>query len=181
MEPLADGEVRIYTLDGGRDIERPLRPRILAASLGIDVSALEIVTGPQGKPLLMNDPTLYFSVSHSDAVSMIALTRVAPVGVDVERIRSVPAAERILMRFFPSEDVAAIWSSGDRESRFVRAWTRAEAIVKVRGASMWEAATPDPSVTVKEVVAPDGYAASVAVRSAEWYVRQVQYDLAMLV
>ena len=103
---------------------------------------------------------------------MIAVTRVAPIGVDVEKVRAVPEAEAILRRFFPSEDVESILSDDDRDLHFVRAWTRAEATVKVRGASLWQAATPDPSVTTRDLIAPDGYAASVAVAATEWYVTQ---------
>jgi len=111
---------------------------------------------------------------------MVAVTRVAPIGVDIEKVRSVPRAEAILRRFFPSEDVEAILSSDSRDLRFVRAWTRAEATVKVRGASLWQAATPDPSVTTRDLTAPDGYAASVAVAATEWHVTQVTLQMSQL-
>jgi len=104
---------------------------------------------------------------------MIAITRTAPVGVDIEKVRSVPRAEAILRRFFPSEDVESVLSGDNRDLNFVRAWTRAEATVKVRGASLWEAATPDPSVTTRDLIAPDGYAASVAVAAQQWHVTQL--------
>lgn len=177
MKPLTPGEVRIYTIHADREHARTVRPLILAQCAGIAVDAVEIARGEKGKPTLVNDPSLHFSVSHTGNVSMLALTRVAPIGVDIERIRPVPYAEQILQRFFPAEDIAEILSSDHKEFRFVRAWTRAEATVKVRGASVWEAATPDPSTVVREIAAPDGYAAAVAVAASEWHVVQETYPI----
>jgi phosphopantetheinyl transferase len=168
------GEVHVYTLQtGDREATRAATKQLLATFLSLPAEVIQFQYGPKGKPTLLNDPALHFSVSHAETVSMIAVTRVAPVGVDVEKIRSVPRAEAILRRFFPSEDLQSILSADDRDLRFVHAWTRAEATVKVRGASMWEAATPDPSVTVRELIAPDGYAGAVAVAALEWHVIQI--------
>lgn len=177
-QPVARGEVRIYTIRGDRGAARAVRTRILAASAGVPIESLVIERGEKGKPSVANDTSFHFSASHSGDVSMIAVTRVGAVGIDVERVRAVPHAELMLRRFFSEEEVASILSSDDREFRFIRLWTRGEATVKVRGASVWEVATPDPTVTVQAVDAPDGYAASVAVRaSAPWHVTQMTYEL----
>ncbi|HXC24468.1 MAG TPA: 4'-phosphopantetheinyl transferase superfamily protein [Gemmatimonadaceae bacterium] len=178
MSELGVGEVRVYTMQtGDRDQARVETRRILAMLLGVADDGIELEYGPKGKPTLRTDPGLYFSVSHAQGVSMVAVTRVAHVGVDVEVVRAVPMAEAILRRFLTAEDVGEILTDDNRDFRFVRAWTRAEATVKVRGASVWEAATPDPSVTVREVVAPEGYAASVAVAASAWSVTQERWEI----
>jgi phosphopantetheinyl transferase len=138
---------------------------------------VELYATPKGKPLLRNDPNLHFSISHSRAVAMVAVTRVAAVGVDIEQLRVVPNAEAILRRFFTHEDVDSILASDNRDLRFVEAWTRAEARVKVRGASIWEAATPDPLTTVLPLRAPDGFAAAIAVAGQTWAISQ--YDVSI--
>jgi 4'-phosphopantetheinyl transferase len=172
--PLRDGEVRVYTLNtGDRDRVRFVARMLLAGLLGVEPEEITFEYGPQGKPYLQNDRGLHFSVSHSNTASMIAVTRVAAVGVDIERQHMGDHTEKIMRRFFTPEDIEAITTDENRALRFARAWTRAEATVKVRGASVWEAATPDPSVRVRELVAPDGYAASVAVASESWDVVQV--------
>ena len=177
MSSLTDGEVRVYTIHtGDRDSARAATRRILASLLACSVEAIELEYGPKGKPTLRTDFGLHFSVSHADTISMVAVTRVAPIGVDVELVRAVPMADAILRRFLPAEDVGTILSDDKKDFRFVRAWTRAEATVKVRGASVWEAATPDPMVTIRDVVAPDGYAASVAVAAREWSLTQADWD-----
>lgn len=169
----------MYTLaTGERERVRAVVREMLGVLTGCAPDSLDLYTGPKGKPLLRTDPALHFSVSHSHGVSLVALTRVAPVGVDVERIRPLPNAAAILRRFFSEPEVAEILGAAGREYRFVRAWTRAEATVKVRGASVWEAATPDPSVTVRAVEAPDGFAATVAVAAPVdvWHVVQRAWE-----
>jgi phosphopantetheinyl transferase len=180
--PLGPDEVRVYTLDDGdsarvRDVTR----RILSSLTGIPHGDIELFNAPKGKPLLRNDPALHFSISHSHDMAMVAVTRVAPVGVDIEQLRAVPDAEAILRRFFKHEDVDAILSDDRRDLRFIEAWTRSEATVKVRGASVWEAATPDPDTTVRQLRAPAGFAAAIAVASPSWKVTQHNISVADVV
>lgn len=112
---------------------------------------------------------------------MIAVTRVAPVGVDIEQLRAVPNAETILRRFFTHEEIETILTDDNRDLRFIEAWTRSEARVKVRGASVWEAASPDPTATVRALHAPDGFAASIAVANPVWTITQYNTSVADIV
>ncbi len=161
---LASDEVRVYWLaTGDRETVRGVSRTILASLLHTTVDALEFDYTSQGKPLLRNDPTLHYSTSHADAMSLIAVTRIGAIGVDIERVRAVPNAEVILRRFFPPEEMEAVFASADGvEERFMRAWTRGEASVKMRGGSVWEMATRDPSVIVQNLDVAVGYAAAVA-------------------
>ena len=180
-DPLAPDEVRVYLLDNGEsETVRDATRRLLALQLHCPLDSIELGIEGKGKPYLVTDPALCFSISHSHDVSMVALTRVAPIGVDVERVRVVPHAEMILRRFFSPDQIAQILSDDNRDFRFVEAWTRAEATVKVRGASVWEVATPDPFVTVRSIPAPDGFAAAVAVRSEHWRTTGVSLSVAAL-
>lgn len=184
IAPLAANEVRVYTLDSGdRATVREAARRILASLLQIDASAVELFDTPKGKPLLRYDASLHFSISHSRDRSMIAVTRVAPVGVDIEQLRAVPNAEAILRRFFTHDEINTILSDDHRDLRFIEAWTRAESRVKVRGASVWEAATPDPNTTVRQIAAPDGFAAAAAVAAEgeTWTITQHNISVADIV
>ncbi|MDQ2891028.1 MAG: 4'-phosphopantetheinyl transferase superfamily protein [Gemmatimonadota bacterium] len=178
LDALAANEVRVYTLDSGESSAvRDTARSIIGALLHVPASRIELFATAKGKPLLRNDSALHFSISHSRDVSMIALTRVAPVGVDIEKIRAVPNAEAILRRFFGENEIAEVLSDDRRDFRFIEAWTRAEARVKVRGASMWEAATPDASTTVRQLIAPDGFVAAIAVAANSWHA--TQHDLSI--
>lgn len=180
--PLRSDEVRVFTLDTGDGaIVREVAKHVLAVQAGVSADVIEIYAAPKGKPLLRNDASLHFSISHSHGIAMLAVTRVAPVGVDIEQMRAVPNAETILRRFFTHEDVNAILSDDNRDFRFMEAWTRSEARVKVRGAGIWEAATPDPATLVRPLDAPGGFAASIAVASAVWEVTQYNISVADVV
>ena len=173
LESLSPGEVRVYTLDSGDSATvRGAARSIIGVQIRVPASEIELLDTPKGKPYLRNDPGMHFSISHSHGTSMIAVTRVAPVGVDIEQLRVVPNAETILRRFFTHEAIDEILSDDHRDLRFVEAWTRAEARVKARGASVWEAATIDPDTVVRQIDAPDGFAAAVAVVAREWRVTQ---------
>lgn len=170
-DALAPDEVRVYTIDtGDRDRVRALTRDILARLVASDPGALVIDQGAKGKPTLRDHPGVHFSVSHTHDVALVAVTRVAPIGVDVERIRPVPHAAAVLRRILGEAEAGAVMAADDGESRFMRAWTRAEATVKARGASIWEAATPDPGVTVATLALPGRYAAAVAVAARGWHV-----------
>lgn len=177
MRALAVDEVRVWTIDTGeREHVREIARLLLAPQLGVAPERVEVQRTAAGKPYVATDPALHYSVSHSHDHAMIALTRVAPVGVDLERVRAVRHAEQILARFFPQHEIDAILSDDRRDLRFVQAWTEAEARVKARGAGMWHVATPDDRAVLRPLVAPEGFAASVAVLASEW--RVVQDDLA---
>lgn len=182
VQPLARDEVRIFTLDTGDSTAvRDFTRRVLAGLTGVALDDIEIYPAAKGKPLVRNDPGLHFSISHARDVAMVAVSRVAPVGVDIEQLRIVPNAETILRRFFTHEDISAILGDERRDLRFIEAWTRAEARVKVRGASVWEAAIPDPNTTVRQIEAPDGFAAAIAVASATWSISQSNISTADVV
>lgn len=182
VQPLAQDEVRIFTLDTGDSAAvREFTRRVLAGLTGVALDDIEIYPAAKGKPLLRNDPGLHFSISHARDVAMVAVSRVAPVGIDIEQLRSVPNAETILRRFFTHEDISAILGDERRDLRFIEAWTRAEARVKVRGASVWEAAIPDPNTTVRQIQAPDGFAAAIAVASTTWSISQSNISTADVV
>ena len=181
LESLAPDEVRVYTLDSGDSATvRGAARSIIGVQIRVPASEIELLDTPKGKPYLRNDPGMHFSISHSRDISMIAVTRVAAVGVDVEQHRVVPNAEAILHRFFTHEAVDEILSDDRRDLRFIEAWTRAEARVKARGASVWEAATIDPDTVVRQIEAPDGFSAAVAVVATEWRVTQYSLSIAEL-
>jgi 4'-phosphopantetheinyl transferase len=179
--PLASREVRVYLLStGDRDLVRAASRHILAALLDTSIDALRFDYSEQGKPSLHNDASLHYSTSHSADASLIAVTRVAPVGVDIEKIRAVPNAEVILRRFFPPDEMARVLATPhDVNERFMAAWTRGEASVKVRGGSVWEMATRDSTVSVRNIDVPAGYAGAVgvAVSHDDWDVTRFVFPV----
>jgi 4'-phosphopantetheinyl transferase len=106
----------------GRHLDRP------PGSLGF-------MLGPGGKPRLAGatgDSDVFFSLSRSGDLCLIAISDDGPVGVDVEEVSEVPElAGLVRSRFATSEAAAILKRSGkERLAAFYRCWTRKEACVK---------------------------------------------------
>jgi 4'-phosphopantetheinyl transferase len=113
--------------------------RILGAYLKLPPESLRFHANRFGKPELAEDrpsPTLTFSLSHSQSVAMLAVSRGGPVGVDVEDVKPIEP-EVAAAHFSASElaDLSALqgdaWLIG-----FYRCWTRKEAVLKAEGVGL---------------------------------------------
>src|SRR5262245_26972367 len=70
-------------------IGRGLLRRLLGHCLGVDPVEVAINYSGAGKPVLADTSTgLHFNVTHTNGLALLALAR-RPVGVDVERLRSL--------------------------------------------------------------------------------------------
>lgn len=122
------------------DAQRWIRARIalrlvLATHVGIGAARTPFALSPHGKPHL-NSADLQFSISHSGARLLVAVSREGPVGVDVETRATVDmsehrrsAIERAAAALVPS--TALPTQTG--VSRFLQAWVRLEALAKATG------------------------------------------------
>ena len=88
-----------------------------------------------GKPSLAGEHSLEFNMSHSHDVGLVAVTRDAAVGVDVEHIRADFASDEIARRFFSRLEVEIFNSLPQHEqvAAFFRCWSRKEAYIKAIG------------------------------------------------
>ena len=159
---------------------RALLGRYTAAAPG----ELRLEYGPRGKPevVLAPEPAdLRFNVSHSGPLALYALARGARVGVDLERVRPVPHAERVARRIFPPAEMRD-WMGLPEEDRldgFFARWTRLEALAKLHGGGVWwlvghGGSIPEAAgISVLDVDAPPGYRAAVAVDGDARAVREM--------
>lgn len=90
-----------------------------------------------GKPL---HPNIYFSLSHSKNLALIAVNQQAPVGIDIEHVRPVPSKILIAKRFFaPREhDYLARLAPELQERAFFEIWTAKEALTKARASRLMD-------------------------------------------
>lgn len=108
---------------------------ILAGYLGETPSTLRFCYGELGKPFLgprADAPSLQFSLSHSDEIALLAVTRSDAVGVDVERIRDDVEYEGIADQLFTVEEREHLESLDGEPRRvaFFRYWTYKECVLK---------------------------------------------------
>jgi 4'-phosphopantetheinyl transferase len=114
-------------------IARARLRQILSDYLDRSPLEIQISTGLQGKPQVVG---LEFNLSHSGDLVAYAISD-RPVGIDIERIRSMDLSG-IIQRFFtPSEFVA--WQKlppADQELAFFQTWTVKEAYLKAIGTGL---------------------------------------------
>ena len=116
-------------------VTRALVRAVLAGRLGVEPREIRIGHNPRGKPMLSHP--LFFNVSHSADLILMAVTGDRAVGVDVERRRDVERVQALTERWLtPGErdDVNRITESGLTLSEaFLRVWSLKEARLKALG------------------------------------------------
>jgi 4'-phosphopantetheinyl transferase len=150
----ADEQARSARFVRARDRRRFVQCRaalreILGRLLGEPAASLRFQAVGMGKPEL--DPghqslpdrhdlgtirlPLRFNVSHSAELGLIAVCRGREVGVDLERVRPISEAGRIVASYFTAAEQAvfAALAADAQALAFHRGWTRKEAILKGTG------------------------------------------------
>lgn len=112
--------------------------RLLASHLGIAENEVVIRQDVNGKPYVLNSPELHFNLSHTHGLVACAVSKVGPIGVDVENPQRETISELAWPRFFCSEELA--WLGGlngdEKRAAFLRLWTHKEAVMKADGRGM---------------------------------------------
>lgn len=136
------------TQGGRRELDAWARD-VLQVALGGACEA-EISHTANGKPYIATltpGAPLNFNISHSGDVIVVALSRTAEVGVDVERVRAVPEWRAVAARVFDersrNELLAEIACGADEDDAFIRHWCRMEAAVKATGEGIFGRDTRD--------------------------------------
>jgi 4'-phosphopantetheinyl transferase len=100
---------------------------------------------PHGKPRVVTGSSSVaapeVSISHSGSLVVLAVVGsagdTAPVGVDVEQIRTAEVDDLARIAFSPTERAAfGALPAGDRQGAFFTYWARKEAVVKATGKGM---------------------------------------------
>jgi 4'-phosphopantetheinyl transferase len=113
--------------------------RILGAYLDREPERILFRANPFGKPELVTEEQtrpLYFNLSHSRNIALLALSKDTEVGVDIEDLR--PIEPEVAESHFSPIELAAL-SSLEGEAwlkGFYHCWTRKEAILKAEGVGL---------------------------------------------
>lgn len=119
-------------------VRRGVLRAILARYLRVAPDRLELGVEGGGKPALVGPSTgaqLTFNCSHSHGLALYAMARGRAVGVDLEKMRPLADADRILEWICAPAERSALSALGpaERLAAFFRCWTRKEAWVKAHG------------------------------------------------
>jgi 4'-phosphopantetheinyl transferase len=121
-------------------------------------------------------------------MGLVAFTRVGEVGIDVEAIdRRVDALE-VASAYFSRTELAMVaeLAGAAQVERFLRIWTRKEAVLKAAGTGvaggvdrvdgsrdgvvvhLAEPGEPPTDWLIRDLAMPEGYVAAIATRPGEW-------------
>lgn len=105
-------------------------------TVGLRERTAVIAKNEHGKPYLPDHPQVHFSLSHSGDYAVCVLTD-APVGVDIERVRSFDW-QRAAKRAFTEAQCAWLMTVPEQErlDAFFGLWTETESRLKQSGAGL---------------------------------------------
>ena len=137
-----DETARARRLHFDRDRYRYVRGRGFLRSLLGQVclqrpAELIFGTGAYGKPFLQ-DHVLYFNLSHSRDLAVLAISKMTPVGLDIEFIDRQVNITGLAQTCLTPHEVAVLdgLPMADRAHRFFAFWTAKEARMKLTGEGM---------------------------------------------
>lgn len=110
---------------------------ILSLYANLAPNLLRFCYGEFGKPALemRKKGCLYFNLTHSNQVALVAVSRTCEVGIDVEAVHADFDVERLAKRFLSEADWQRISAmpANKREELFFSFWVLKEAYLKARG------------------------------------------------
>ena len=111
---------------------------ILAHALGVPAEDVPIIIDSMGKPMLAAPwQDLHFNLSHCDGLAVVALSRDAPVGIDIEcETRAASLVECETTFCHPAEISSLPPKEADRAIALLDIWTAKEALLKAVGTGL---------------------------------------------
>ncbi len=144
--------------------------QILSQYVDLIPAQIVFTYGPQGKPAIENSQ-LQFNLSHSHDRAIYAISARHPVGIDLEYIHPLPAANLVDRFFSPAE--RAIFHRlpiTEQQAAFFHAWTQKEAYLKACGTGL---STPLDQIEVS--IDPRTPAAIIwAATDQIWYIQKLE-------
>lgn len=115
-------------------VARAALRQLLGEVLGRPAASLRLTTSPTGRPLLDDEPSWWFNVTHTTDLTLIALHPYLPVGIDIEPRRRTIDAE-VMRRVCTPQELAelAAHPPAERARHCLHLWVRKEAVAKADG------------------------------------------------
>ena len=116
-------------------LTRALLKNILSRITDTPARQLHFKFNEHGKPYLESFKHIYFNISHSGDIGLLAVTDCAAIGIDVEQYRKRLQLREIAERFFSKYETDILLNLPDNQkiSAFFSCWTRKEAFIKALG------------------------------------------------
>ena len=130
-----------YILERPRNnfiITRGLLRLLLARCLRCGPKDIVFEKNDYGKPFINKSP-VFFNVSHSGDYCVIALSKQAEIGIDIEVNNTSIDKAAIINRFFSKAEKEWVFAQDPKllHELFYRTWTAKEAVCKALGVGLW--------------------------------------------
>ena len=118
------------------------------SDVAIERHCVRCGSGDHGKPVLADRSAgIHFSLAHSGPHVVVAVSRAAPIGIDVESLKPTADLRPLYRRTLTADEAVAFHAGGARPHDFLRTWVRKEAVTKAVGTGI---ATPFHTFAVGE-------------------------------
>ncbi|GAB2923783.1 4'-phosphopantetheinyl transferase superfamily protein [Paraburkholderia jirisanensis] len=119
-------------------ITRALVRTVLSNLLGVAANTLRFAANQYGRPYLLHDGGLSFSISHTAGMIVVATSRSGEIGVDLESRETSRATNILAERCFAPGEIVAFRSiaPSHADETFLSIWTLKEAYIKARGTGL---------------------------------------------
>ncbi|EOQ62164.1 hypothetical protein F935_02952 [Acinetobacter calcoaceticus ANC 3811] len=121
-------------------ISRVLVKTVLADKLGISPYEIKLQLHPNGKPFVQGSKAVYFNLTHSADVIILAVTEEGEIGVDIEQVDPEFEWRRVdsVLQLSEIEWIKEkeLTDSSSVYQRFFQIWTLKEAYIKCTGEGM---------------------------------------------
>ncbi|MFH8342759.1 4'-phosphopantetheinyl transferase family protein [Streptomyces sp. AM6-12] len=120
-------------------VSRVVLKHTAAAALQVPAERFDLAGLPGGRPVLRGlGADLRVSLSHTDELIVVGVSRAGPVGVDAEPAGRRISFEALRAHVCTAEEAASLAAlpEGERTERFLRLWTLKEAYTKALGHGM---------------------------------------------
>ena len=154
---------------------------LIAEYLGLDKKSIDFSIDCYGKPHFCNDESenIFFNISHSDDIVLLAFSRDNELGVDIEKIRKIDDYNELANNFFSCEEQQHIRKNNSIDV-FYEIWSQKEAYLKAKGIGILNGLnyfsvingviTDNQNKDYKyrmEILDINGYSASIAIKESE--------------
>lgn len=137
---------RRFSFEGDRRrfiASRACLRQLLGQRLKVNPNTIELVCGSRGKPELgghFAGSDIHFNVSHSSDVAAYAFATGREIGIDIEALRTINAADEIVNNCFSRCEQLEYHSLTlkDKPHGFFNGWTRKEAFIKATGNGLYQ-------------------------------------------
>ncbi len=122
-------------------VVRGMLRNILSRYINISPEQIQFRYNDYGKPYLNplhNKAKLQFNMSHSSGFALYGIVHDDEIGIDIERISSIPEIDKLMDDYLTGEEKTRfhVLALNERTEKFFRYWTLKEAFIKAKGCGL---------------------------------------------